>query len=109
MPSKESPPSERPLGSASEEVATNGDTTASAPEQDLEIREGVSRITESYKLESEQLAKSDKGGEKGIVYSTIFEDEAAVTCVVWNPNLRCGGWAAAGMGSGLVRVEDLAI
>ena len=75
-------------------------------------RPGMSRITEGYKVDSLQLLKSARGEGKrpeGAPFSTIYEEESGVTQVCWNPNLHCGGWAAAGMGSGLVRVEDLAI
>jgi len=75
-------------------------------------REGTSRITEGYKVETVDLLKSSKvkvKGRDGTVLATIYEEESAVTQVAWNPNLHCGGWAAAGMGSGLVRIEDLAI
>lgn len=41
--------------------------------------------------------------------TTIYPPETALTQVVWNPNLRWGGWMAAGMGSGGVRVQDLAV
>jgi transcription factor C subunit 6 len=47
--------------------------------------------------------------EDGAVLATIFEERSAVTQVCWNPNILFGGVAAAAMGSGLVRVEDLAI
>jgi transcription factor C subunit 6 len=40
---------------------------------------------------------------------TIYEMKTAVTKVVWNSNLECGGWAAAAMGCGLIRVEDLCL
>ena len=43
------------------------------------------------------------------VHISIFEEEQAVTCVCWNPNLQAGGWAAAGMANGLIRIEDLAV
>ena len=49
------------------------------------------------------------GGDGDGTISTIHEAETAVTQVVWNSNLSCGGWIAAGMGNGLVRVQDLAI
>ena len=51
----------------------------------------------------------DEPGQKYLNYQTLYEEEAAVTCVAWCPAVECGGWAAAGMGSGLVRVEDIAI
>ena len=43
------------------------------------------------------------------VQISIYEEEQAVTCVSWNTNVQTGGWAAAGMANGLLRVEDLAI
>ncbi|MCJ1473786.1 hypothetical protein MMC13_002437 [Lambiella insularis] len=72
-------------------------------------REGTSRITEGYKVESLRIIKTEKGNSYGNPYVTIHEEETGITQVAWNPNLHCGGWAAAGMGTGLVRVEDLAI
>ena len=59
--------------------------------------------------------KSDKDKDKAAAAEeaarygsdVIFEEEQAVTCVEWNPNLRFAGWAAVGWGSGIVRVEDL--
>lgn len=76
---------------------------------------GMSRITEGYKAETVLLQRKSDGmipgkgapGERAM--STIYERETGITEVVWNPNLRCGGWAAIGTGSGLVRVQDLAI
>ena len=85
---------------------------------------GVSRITEGYKAESMAFQRATKGskrkkggggggggggGDGDGTISTIHEAETAVTQVVWNSNLSCGGWIAAGMGNGLVRVQDLAI
>lgn len=75
-------------------------------------RHGVSRITEGYKVESLKIIKTGRGkiGMKDDnIHATIYDEETGVTQVAWNPNLHCGGWAAAGMGSGLVRVEDLAL
>ncbi|MCJ1392057.1 hypothetical protein MMC18_004924 [Xylographa bjoerkii] len=83
------------------------------PAKDQHVtREGMSRITEGYKVEAVDLLKSSKvksKGKDGTVLATIYEEESGVTQVAWNPNLHCGGWAAAGMGCGLVRIEDLAI
>jgi len=75
-------------------------------------RPGISRITEGYKIDSLSLLRNGRGLGKlpdGPPFSTIYEEESGITQVCWNSNLHCGGWAAAGMGSGLVRVEDLAI
>ena len=74
--------------------------------------QGVSRITEGYKVETLDLFKGrreDKMGKDGVGHTTIYEEEMGIMQVSWNPNLHCGGWAAAGMGSGLIRVEDIAI
>ena len=67
--------------------------------------------------QQEDAGTPDNGGDDGeedpkqsyLHYHTIFEEEAAVTCAAWCPAVECGGWAAVGMGSGLVRVEDIAI
>ncbi|KAI9797588.1 MAG: hypothetical protein M1825_005970 [Sarcosagium campestre] len=71
----------------------------------------ASRFTEGYKVTSATFV--DDAGEKriagGIKLATIYEEESAVTCLAWNPNGACGGWAAAALGSGLLRVEDLAL
>ena len=44
-----------------------------------------------------------------MVISTVREEEEGVTQIEWNPNLVCGGWVVVGWGSGLVRVQDLAL
>ena len=81
--------------------------------------DGVSRITEGYKVEDMMLhpdiKRSAKGAKKipqiedNTAMSTIYEEESGVKAIAWNPNLEWGGWAATGLGSGLVRVEDLSI
>jgi transcription factor C subunit 6 len=73
----------------------------------------LARITEGYKalqpgiqhsITSKKVANPEVG--KGI---TIYEERSAVTALAWNPNLKFGGWAVAGMGSGLLRVEDILV
>lgn len=39
----------------------------------------------------------------------VHDAQTRITQVTWNPNVRFGWWAAAAMGSGLVRVMDLGI
>jgi len=73
---------------------------------------GMVRFIEGFKVESTKLLRTLAGDAKvkdGTVFATIHEEETGVTALAWNPNIVCGGWAAAGMGSGLVRVEDLAL
>lgn len=74
-------------------------------------RQGMSRITEGYKGEKVDLGVKYVGKSKEIVAnSTIYEEETAVTALGWNPNKSgCGGWLAVGWGSGLVRIQDMAI
>ncbi|KAI9762146.1 MAG: hypothetical protein M4579_000626 [Chaenotheca gracillima] len=67
--------------------------------------DGASRFTEGYRVTESNLLKNIKSS----ALPTIYEERTAVTSIAWNPNVRCGGWAAAGMGSGLVRIEDLAL
>lgn len=88
-----------------------GDRDAAGEE--VQKRLGMSRITEGYKGERVDVdvhKKRDNGKWKGGVTNTIIhEEETAATAVAWNPNLTCGGWLAVGWGSGLLRVQDVAI
>ena len=68
-------------------------------------REGTSRFLEGFKAEKPSLHASSEGTQM----ETIYEEETGVTCLEWNPNVECAGWAAVGFGCGLIRVEDLAI
>ena len=69
---------------------------------------GIVRLTENYKAEKAQATSTTPRGEEGLVFTTLYEEASAAKAVAWNPNLHCGGWAAMGFGSGLVRVMDLA-
>ncbi|KAL2355314.1 hypothetical protein BJ546DRAFT_683571 [Cryomyces antarcticus] len=79
---------------------------------------GLSRLTESFKLARQTLDSTRRGlpnSHAGVLYSTLYEEATGISCVVWNPNLGdlshgmgVGGWAAAAMARGLVRVEDVA-
>lgn len=74
-------------------------------------RQGMSRITECYKGEKVVVGVKSGGNSKdNVTQSTIYEEETAVTALGWNPNNSgCGGWLAVGWGSGLVRIQDMAI
>ncbi|EAW09617.1 transcription factor TFIIIC subunit TFC6 [Aspergillus clavatus NRRL 1] len=73
---------------------------------------GVSRFIDGYRAESIMLSRNMVGDRKmvnGIMMLTIFDEGTHVTALAWNPNQPCAGWASAALGSGLLRVEDLAI
>ncbi|KAF2712257.1 hypothetical protein K504DRAFT_488720 [Pleomassaria siparia CBS 279.74] len=74
------------------------------------LTQPLTRITEGYKVQKVFLvfpkpyeAFPNSGGK----YVTTFEEPSAVTTLAWNPNLKFGTWAVAGMGDGILRVEDL--
>ncbi|QDS75380.1 hypothetical protein FKW77_002598 [Venturia effusa] len=69
------------------------------------------RITSGFKVRKSELGPDTKANvtKEGVIYQTIYEEQTAATQVSWNPNLSVGTWAAAGMGSGLVFVEDLGV
>lgn len=72
----------------------------------------ISRFTDDIEIESLSLLRALKGEGKvlnGMMCLTIYDEEQHIVAVEWNPNQHCAGWAAAGMGSGLVRIEDLAM
>ncbi|EUC47149.1 hypothetical protein COCMIDRAFT_24917 [Bipolaris oryzae ATCC 44560] len=77
------------------------------------LRQPLVRISEGYKAVQQGIASSAVSKRKGnpeIGRSiSIFEEKSAVTALAWNPNLKYGTWAVAGMGSGLLRVEDVGI
>ncbi|KAL3461339.1 hypothetical protein BJX64DRAFT_165602 [Aspergillus heterothallicus] len=73
---------------------------------------GTSRFYDGYRAESISLLRNMMGDRKlinGTMVITIHEEETHVTALSWNPNQSCAGWASAGLGCGLLRVEDLAI
>ncbi|KAF2727673.1 hypothetical protein EJ04DRAFT_505324 [Polyplosphaeria fusca] len=70
------------------------------------------RITEGYKVQQINLINSQKPGkEKAVERSllTIHEEKSAISVLAWNPNLRYGTWAVAGMADGLLRIEDVGV
>ncbi|KAJ9352736.1 putative transcription factor TFIIIC complex subunit Tfc6 [Paecilomyces variotii] len=73
---------------------------------------GISRFHDGFKAESVSLLRNLMGDRKlinGTMIITIYDEPTHVTALSWNLNQRCAGWASAGMGCGLVRVEDLAM
>jgi transcription factor C subunit 6 len=71
------------------------------------------RITEGYKAGQRGIAHTAVSKKKGNPEVgkaiSIYEEQSAITALAWNPNLKFGTWAVAGMGSGLLRVEDVGI
>ncbi|KAL8799542.1 MAG: hypothetical protein Q9182_005817 [Xanthomendoza sp. 2 TL-2023] len=71
---------------------------------------GRVRITEGFKAHEAGVHLGlGKTSVDGVIMATIYEEEGQVRCVSWGKELGTGGWVAVGMGSGLVRVEDVAI
>jgi transcription factor C subunit 6 len=74
-------------------------------------RSGISKFYDGFKVENPKLLRTMTGDKRlvnGVLTVTIFEEGTGVTSVAWNPNQVCAGWACAGLGCGLLRVEDLA-
>ncbi|KAI2012977.1 hypothetical protein LOZ39_001059 [Ophidiomyces ophidiicola] len=72
-------------------------------------RLGASRFYDGYKAESVNLLRSATQGGLANNAIIVCENETAVTAIACNPNEQCAGWACAGTGCGLLRVEDLAL
>jgi transcription factor C subunit 6 len=88
-----------------------GNPSSSVPQSFLD--NPLARISEGYKavqpgIQHSVVSKKKSNPEvaKGI---TVFEEKSAVTALAWNPNLKYGMWAVAGLGSGLLRVEDIGV
>jgi transcription factor C subunit 6 len=90
--------------------AKSANNAMAEPGSQVVLAEPLTRFTESLEAYHAPL-ESNPGGEipEGSSVQTIFEPESSITALAWNPNIRYGGWAAAGMGTGLVRVEDIAV
>lgn len=105
--------------------AINLDRTEQVREEELDFPHGLSRFVIGQKPVSfKSWARNPNKGKSTysvrpnttltdqnmtVTYSTIYEEESAVKCCEWNPNLSAGGWAAAGLGSGLLWIEDLCV
>ncbi|OJD19450.1 hypothetical protein AJ78_00624 [Emergomyces pasteurianus Ep9510] len=73
---------------------------------------GVSKFYDGFKAEMPKLIRKLTGARRmgdGNLAMTIFEEGAAITSLAWNPNKECAGWACAGIGCGLLRVENVAL
>lgn len=116
-----------------QQVVFRHEWTQGKPGGTLSNTGGISRITESYKVvqagtfralklpsssssnpptnsaRKRKSSNTTQDPKDKQFFATIHEEKSGITQVVWNPNLKCGGWMAAGMGSGFVRVQDLAV
>ncbi|KAH0367973.1 hypothetical protein KCU65_g4332, partial [Aureobasidium melanogenum] len=71
----------------------------------------TSRVLEGFKCKEIKLFNTEDAfthRENGAVYSTVYDLKTSIKSMSWNPNLHVGGWIAAGIANGLVRVEDVA-
>ncbi|PGH17793.1 hypothetical protein AJ79_00934 [Helicocarpus griseus UAMH5409] len=81
-------------------------------QKDTTVGPGASKFYDGFKAEIPKLARKLTGDKRivdGNLTVSIFEEGTAITALAWNPNKQCAGWASAGMGCGLVRVEDVAL
>ena len=73
----------------------------------------LARMTEGYKATQPGIQHSvttkRKPENEISTLITVFEEKSAITALAWNPNVRFGTWAVAGMGDGLLRVEDVGV
>lgn len=73
----------------------------------------LARITEGYKPVQTGIValagESKRPNNEGAKFITVFEEMSMASRVAWNPNLKFGTWAVAGMQSGMLRVEDLGV
>lgn len=103
-------------------METAGVSTSGGQDQDdrrpsretLDFPRGLARLTSGFRLENargtrrfDNSENRKRDGLTATATTTIYEKETAVNTVAWNPNACAGGWAAAGMGDGLVMIEDL--
>jgi transcription factor C subunit 6 len=72
----------------------------------------ISRFQDGFLPESASLLRGTTGDERvanGVMVITIYDENMHITTMAWNPNQRYSGWAVAGMGCGLLRMEDIAL
>lgn len=77
------------------------------------LSEPMVRITEGYRATQPGISYSTTSKKKPETETstliTIFEEKSSISALAWNPNLKFGTWAVAGMNSGLLRVEDIGV
>lgn len=98
------PPTVSPSAADDKVVIESPRSTHSQPL--VRILEGYKAIQPGIQHSTTSKKATNPETNKGI---TIFEEQSAITALAWNPNLKYGTWAVAGMGSGLLRVEDIGL
>ncbi|KAJ4425188.1 hypothetical protein N0V82_000243 [Gnomoniopsis sp. IMI 355080] len=87
------------------------------------LRRPVSDKSHKKKSHKKKGEESDEEGENGMGLSeeaylaqlleksktVVHESRTRITVAAWNPNVEFGWWAAAAMGSGLVKIMDLGL
>ena len=77
------------------------------------LSEPMVRITEGYRATQPGISYSTTSKKKPenetSTLITIFQEQSSISALAWNPNLKFGTWAVAGMNSGLLRVEDIGV
>jgi len=97
------------------EATASGSATAAEGNRIPEsfLSQPLARITEGYKAIQPGIQHSTSSKKKTnpdiAVGLTVYEEASAVTALAWNPNVKFGTWAVAGMGDGLLRVEDVGV
>lgn len=102
--------------SGDDEVMTDAldkpkDNVTSTKSNAVSTPKEISRVLEGFKCKEIKLFNTEDAfthRENGAVYSTVYDLKTSIKSMAWNPNLHVGGWIAAGMANGLVRVEDIA-
>lgn len=82
-------------------------------EEQIDRGNGLARLTTGFAVQhvpqvASKTPVSRVAQGSGVVFSTIYEEKSGIKSLAWNPNLMAGGWAAAGTGTGLVWIEDVA-
>ena len=92
---------------AMENGATSGESGAAGANASMDG--GAAGVGDATGEAGDEADSEEEPNLGALNFLTIYEEEQAITCLAWCPAVECGGWAAAGMGSGLLRVEDIAI
>ena len=94
-----------------DEAAEPGEQATSTEKEAVSTPQEISRILEGFKCKEIKLFNTEDAfthRENGAVYSTVYDLKTTISSMAWNPNIHVGGWIAAGIANGLVRVEDVA-